>query len=267
MEGIVDFKPKQRSSNTWQGIIWGSELLREGLRWKVKNGERVSFWKYKWLHKSSLLQSLTQTIGEKDQQAAVRSFWEDYRGWKGHKFSGSLPAMMLLKLATIHLDTTTHASDEVSWLDWEGGMFTVKSTHELGTGKKTMPVWEGWKLVWRLKIQQRAKVLCRCLLMSIFCLTNFVGGSDWLPPRIVVVLMVDGRMPYTHCEASKEVWDSLLSPELVSMFYFLDMRSYVLFNLRHKGHAGEGGATAMARDVGSDCLVLVEVEKLRNLQK
>lgn len=31
-EGVADFKLMQRSSNTWRGIVWSSELLREGLQ-------------------------------------------------------------------------------------------------------------------------------------------------------------------------------------------------------------------------------------------
>lgn len=30
-DGVADFKPKQRSSSTWQGMVWSSGLLREGL--------------------------------------------------------------------------------------------------------------------------------------------------------------------------------------------------------------------------------------------
>lgn len=41
------------SSHTWNGIIYGAHLLKEGCRWNVKYGKTVKFWKDKWLNSSS----------------------------------------------------------------------------------------------------------------------------------------------------------------------------------------------------------------------
>lgn len=50
---------------------------------------------------------------------------------------------VLLKLAANRIDAANRAKDEVSWLDWQGGNFTVKSAYELGCGTKEKIVWVG----------------------------------------------------------------------------------------------------------------------------
>lgn len=37
------YKPKQRSTQIWKGVVWGAELLRRGLRWEVRSGKRAKF--------------------------------------------------------------------------------------------------------------------------------------------------------------------------------------------------------------------------------
>lgn len=80
--GFKDFKVKQRYSQVWKGLVWGAQLLHEGLRWRVRDGLKTKFWVDKWLGDESLKQNCRQTMPEEDLQNRVHAYWEQGRGWK-----------------------------------------------------------------------------------------------------------------------------------------------------------------------------------------
>jgi hypothetical protein len=45
---------QKRASYTWRSILHGRELLKEGLIWRIGNGERVSVWEQNWIPRSSI---------------------------------------------------------------------------------------------------------------------------------------------------------------------------------------------------------------------
>lgn len=47
-------KGKQNSTHVRKEVVWGAELLRKGLRWEVRSGRCVQFWRDIWLGKESL---------------------------------------------------------------------------------------------------------------------------------------------------------------------------------------------------------------------
>jgi hypothetical protein len=44
----------KRASYTWRSILHGRELLKEGLIWRIGNGEKVSVWEQNWIPRSSI---------------------------------------------------------------------------------------------------------------------------------------------------------------------------------------------------------------------
>lgn len=45
----ANFVAKQNSSRIWRGLVWATELLSKGLRWRVNNGKTTCFWKDVWV--------------------------------------------------------------------------------------------------------------------------------------------------------------------------------------------------------------------------
>lgn len=62
IEGI-QFIDKQRASRVRKGIVWGPELLREGLRWSLGNGKCIRFWTYSWLDEKPLVKKSLSSNG------------------------------------------------------------------------------------------------------------------------------------------------------------------------------------------------------------
>lgn len=65
-EDGAHFQVKQRVSQIWKAATWGADLLRNGLRWEARNGERIFFWKDVWLA-SKLLQEEVNSMVEENQ--------------------------------------------------------------------------------------------------------------------------------------------------------------------------------------------------------
>lgn len=45
-------------SFVWRSILWGRQLLHEGLKWRVGNGNQISIFSSNWMKKVELLTSI-----------------------------------------------------------------------------------------------------------------------------------------------------------------------------------------------------------------
>lgn len=111
---LPTFKHKQRETQIWKGIVWASDLLREGLRWTSSNGKIIGFWQDVWtgderLAKLSLQRTEIENLGK-----TAREYWNDKYGWRWEEFSHVLPASVLIKLAGITL-SLSGGHDRIRW--------------------------------------------------------------------------------------------------------------------------------------------------------
>lgn len=78
----VSFKHKQRESHVWKGMVWGSDLLQDGLRWTITNGRSVRFWMDVWVGDEKLLHHCTRQIEEEELERRVQDYWHVDHGWR-----------------------------------------------------------------------------------------------------------------------------------------------------------------------------------------
>jgi hypothetical protein len=50
---VLDALPQPGMSYTWRSILRGVDLLKEGLIWRVGNGESIDMWKDHWIPRGS----------------------------------------------------------------------------------------------------------------------------------------------------------------------------------------------------------------------
>lgn len=172
IDGPIEFRNRQRSSLVWQGLVWCSEVLRAGLRWRVSNGERVLFWSDNWLQHTPLLQLCLHQPHTEDLHRRVCEYWVPGRGWDWGSFSHFLQPSTLLSIASLVLQEDGGGVDRFVWLDFNGRGFSVRSAYELQQQQVVGSIWRGWKLLWRLKIQSRVRVFL-WLIGQDRILTNF----------------------------------------------------------------------------------------------
>lgn len=153
----MHFKERSRPSHILRGILWGAELLKKGLRWEVRDGRRVSFWKDAWLGDKPLLEEATSVVGLEQEGKRVADLGEQGRGWKWSEVQ-SLPPTKLVKLASTIIQPVTRQGDIMGWLSPRGDKFTVKTAYQLARGWEEDTVWEGWKHLWKAHTSQRVRI-------------------------------------------------------------------------------------------------------------
>lgn len=76
------------------------------------------------------------------------------RGWRWDLFTHILPSTSLVALANLRLDTGKASKDSFGWLKKGAMNFLVKSAFEIQAGWRFEEKWIGWKLLWKLRVQQ-----------------------------------------------------------------------------------------------------------------
>lgn len=117
----------------------------------------MSFWADTWLTDQPLQATCNHQLQEDELKLTVRDLWIDGRVWSWPIIGDKLPHSNLLKLAALSLIDTGDAGDKIEWLT-EGRKFTVSSAYNLAySNQKTTLQWRGWRLIWKLQVQQRVK--------------------------------------------------------------------------------------------------------------
>lgn len=75
VEDGAHLRARQRASQFWRGVLWGAELLKQGIILEVRNGERAFFWRD--ISLGTPLQEEAEGAVEFDQVGKrVAEFWE-----------------------------------------------------------------------------------------------------------------------------------------------------------------------------------------------
>ena len=183
---FMDAHLRANPSYTWNNIIAGREILREGLVWRVGDGEEVNIGKQKWIPEVQGFQLWDQQIVLANLQLVFQLINTDKRSWNedliNENFSNNdTQAIMRIPLSQ------SHQSDKRFWASDSHREFTVKSAYKVAwnnvlignllnhaPGYDALAFFEQraqfWKRLWRLNIQPKAKVfawrLCRKALAT-----------------------------------------------------------------------------------------------------
>lgn len=252
-EGMpLHFKQKHHESHIWRGVVRGSELLRDGLRWKVRNGRSVYFRSNRWVGDVKLMDQSQRHLEKEDLELTVSNLWREQQGRRWELLSTFLPAYWLLKLAERRLSWQDTREDEFGWLELASKKFTVKSAYLLLRGNQDFDGWEGWKKIWRLKTQQRIKLLL-WMMAHDKILTNH---SRW--HRHIALSQNCDRCDATveevlhairGCAKLKEVWVYFVPPTLRRDFFSSqNLKEWLLQNLKRneRDAHGDGWLEVMA---------------------
>lgn len=153
----VSVTPPPTSSFIWRGICWSMELFSRGLGKVVRNGHDILFWLDRWLDYTALIDVAIQPIPSLLVYRTVASYWGDRAGWKWQELQQYLSHSSLLKLAAISVCSRQDASDLIAWIPVPHKTYIVKAGHGVAAGWDQMQDCRLWKLLWKLRVQQRSK--------------------------------------------------------------------------------------------------------------
>lgn len=123
---------------------------------------------------------------------------------------------------------------KLGWQDPNRGVFSVSSAYELQIRRNEEGKWEGWKMIWRLKVQQCVKIFI-WLLAYDKVLTKLSIWRRRLMDNSDCRLCREEREDSIHairdCMALREVWNSFLPSQLDKSFFSSNLRDWLLGNL------------------------------------
>ena len=142
-ESILTAQPKRKPSYAWKSLLYGRDLLKQGLRFIIGNGTRVSMWSDPWLAEHP--PRPPRSRDDVSQVESVSSYTKgDGTGWDIGKLREVVVEEDIDKISLIRI--SPHAElDLLGWLYTEEGIYTVKSGYWLSTHlpqqEKATPTW------------------------------------------------------------------------------------------------------------------------------
>ena len=153
-----------------------SNTISNHLKWKVGSGDKISFWKDKWLSDNLTLQQKYPTLYQMSSQQSstinlmgefVEDRWEWKLKWRRNFFDHEidLVAAFLAELENVHINQSSR--DSLIWKADPNGIYSTKSTYTLlQEADREVIEDSASKIIWSLKIPPRATVFSWRLLRN-----------------------------------------------------------------------------------------------------
>lgn len=104
-------------------------------------------------------------------QTPVHAYWEIGRMWRWQELSPLMTAENLLQLSALVLDTQSVQRDKNALVVHRWSVYSPGRI-SLAMDRTSEDQWDGWLLIWKLRVQQRVKVFIWMLAHGSI-LTNF----------------------------------------------------------------------------------------------
>ena len=205
-------------SFTWQSIVAAQHIVREGIKWRVGNGNSIRIWGDKWLpststHKvasSRLFLHLDTLVGELIDHENV---W-----WKTEALAALFLPYEVDIIQSIPL-SPCFLEDKIVWAKTLNGKFSVRSAYVVatrlssdpnsGTSSDMGPSRQFWKRLLALPLPHKTRHFawqaCRDILPSKVNLLKCKAVQDSLCDRCRMEVETTGHT-FISCSKAREVW-------------------------------------------------------------
>ncbi|KAI5324876.1 hypothetical protein L3X38_033949 [Prunus dulcis] len=170
-------------SYIWQSILWGSDLLQQGIRWRVGDGRDIFVYFDKWLPTPTTFRTISPPsfpLNTRVSELISGGFW-DIQRIRAHFLDKDSEAIL-----SITISLSSHC-DKVLWHYTSNGQYSVRSgyciglhhSRDVGVNISGSNVGQGsgagssssmWKQVWRPRVRNKVKLfLWRALQNALPC--------------------------------------------------------------------------------------------------
>lgn len=140
----------------WRSILWGRELLRKGLGWRLGDGRSISVFKHQWIPKVSNPYVESRSSVDMLDFRVADLIDEAPLEWRKPLIEVLFPREIVPNILAIHIPSVAR-QDELIWRLSKNGVFSVKSAYF--EALRMHSVWEGvgegeevWRKVWGLNL-------------------------------------------------------------------------------------------------------------------
>lgn len=173
-------------SLTWRSILWGRELFKKGIRWKIGNGHHVRIDQDPWIsRKGSCVPVWVKDSLKGHYLSSIINLEGD---WNSEIIHESFSPVDVEDIMNSIVGGSEH-QDEIIWNFEDNGIFSVKSAYHLASDShlhlkaSSSSVGElnrMWKRFWKLKATPKVKICAwKIIHDSIPTRTNIRKKRNW----------------------------------------------------------------------------------------
>ena len=157
-------------SFAWRSIHQSLEVLKQGTRWRVRNGKTIHIWDDKWLPTPSTYKVISPQIDFGDFPMVSALIDQDTRRWRRDRLERIFLAFEVEIVLGIPISYHL-PDDQLIWVGNKKGIFSVKSAYyvarkvlegseqgESSLGDVRAPL---WKKMWHLNIPAKVRIFAQ----------------------------------------------------------------------------------------------------------
>ncbi|KAH9763516.1 reverse transcriptase domain-containing protein [Citrus sinensis] len=151
-----------KPSYIWRSILWGREVLENGCRWRVGNGQQINIHNSSWIPRPSTFKPISSPNLPKE--ASVAELIDDNNCWKEeliYQHFGKDDAEII-----VHIPLPRQQNgDTLIWHYDKRGNYLVRSGYQLALKKKHQHIPScsnqnpsQWNIIWKLLLPEKVKI-------------------------------------------------------------------------------------------------------------
>ncbi|XP_042984755.1 uncharacterized mitochondrial protein AtMg00310-like [Carya illinoinensis] len=125
---FLEAKLGSSPSYIWRSIWKASELIKEGLRWRVGNGEKIKIWKDKWLNVPTSFRVQSPVMRLHKEARVEELIVKEGKIWNENLIRGIFVESEVEQILSIPL-SKMGSEDKMVWGPSNKGIFSVRSAY------------------------------------------------------------------------------------------------------------------------------------------